>query len=1069
MTHFRKVLCIALCLITGIISANAEVGKYVYVFYQGKVIFKEQASLVSSPEWKAGTLVTLYGSKIKIPVFQGVADSVTYSYTRPVADVLDIQFNADGTVTDASPMHNNVSVTSPADNSKVPVYYSDTYKSYVGQFWNNYGGGLGDQPVYCRVDYADNVDFLAALKGGHTLECLFRLNYPEEGMSNVEIKPMSSHQAGGTGLMICTKARGLNGANELTFLPNVSQGGSTSSWKWGVSGVVPEDSVYYHVVGVWDKEQKKAMIYVNGELKNTIDADGELHLNASSAYHWFGIGCDAANGTGEQGARFDIVNARIYGRALGQTDVDCLWNEMAGLTQKDTVVTPSFDIEPEPIDTTVVTSNLILDVQFNADGTAYDASPSQLDVTTVNTGGVTTYYNNTYKRYVASFSNPWGGTPTGYYKADYDKKQAFKDALADGHTLECLIMPNFSSLGSVEVKPFASHQAGGTGFLVCYPGEGGTSANEFTFLPNVSTTGSSKWNWVTSGVTPESNKYYHLVGVWNKETGMADVYVNGELKNSMVVDGDFNFATSGSRWFGIGGDASPSGSTNGWSGDIVTARVYDNPMTQTDVDSLWAIVKELQENEVPPLVTNFSYISGLTVKEESKFPIKGEGFAEGDCITATTTTEEPVTYTIPATITEDGVLFEIPIGFPSGTCRLGVVRGEQVQDLGVCVFKVSNVLPKGAQVIAHRGYWTKGSGTAQNSRESLYNAIEGEFYGSETDVWITADDKVVVNHNSTINSVSIQNSPYSDIRDAKLSNGETLPTLEDFLDIMDGAISETKLIIEIKTHANLKRLQACCEATVNAVKSHGLEDRVEYIAYSLSACQRLVQLAPGAMVQYLNGDKEPSDLAADGIMGLDYKKTELIQNDRIAKAHDLNMVTNAYTIDATSEMAECNNLGIDFITTNYPEQAQAIYEYYRDNQPEPVESEAYLTLKAYTEQCVADSLVAEQYTDESFKVYTDALANALGAVELNQSTDETYTTLYNDLKSAREGLVIIKMGDVNRDGRINATDVVSVYNYIINGEGSGITTERADVNGDNKVNATDVVTIYNIIVNGSGQ
>ena len=61
-----------------------------------------------------------------------------------------------------------------------------------------------------------------------------------------------------------------------------------------------------------------------------------------------------------------------------------------------------------------------------------------------------------------------------------------------------------------------------------------------------------------------------------------------------------------------------------------------------------------------------------------------------------------------------------------------------------------------------------------------------------------------------------------------------------------------------------------------------------------------------------------------------------------------------------------------------------------------------------------------------------------------------------------------KLGDVNGDGSINATDVVSVYNYTILGTQSGITKEAADVNSDGDVNATDVVTIYNIIIGGKG-
>lgn len=56
--------------------------------------------------------------------------------------------------------------------------------------------------------------------------------------------------------------------------------------------------------------------------------------------------------------------------------------------------------------------------------------------------------------------------------------------------------------------------------------------------------------------------------------------------------------------------------------------------------------------------------------------------------------------------------------------------------------------------------------------------------------------------------------------------------------------------------------------------------------------------------------------------------------------------------------------------------------------------------------------------------------------------------------------------DVNQDKKVNTTDVVCIYNYIILGSQSGITKEQADVNGDNSVNTADVVAVYNYIIDG---
>ena len=110
---------------------------------------------------------------------------------------------------------------------------------------------------------------------------------------NVETKPLSAMQAGGTGLMITTKSGARQ--NELCFLPNITTSGS-STWRWTTSGVVPQSEVFYHVVGVWNPAEEKSYIYVNGELKNTIAAPGLFRL-ASSGCNWLCIGADPASAT----------------------------------------------------------------------------------------------------------------------------------------------------------------------------------------------------------------------------------------------------------------------------------------------------------------------------------------------------------------------------------------------------------------------------------------------------------------------------------------------------------------------------------------------------------------------------------------------------------------------------------------------------------------------------------------------------------------------------------------------------------------------------------------------------
>lgn len=72
---------------------------------------------------------------------------------------------------------------------------------------------------------------------------------------------------------------------------------------------------------------------------------------------------------------------------------------------------------------------------------------------------------------------------------------------------------------------------------------------------------------------------------------------------------------------------------------------------------------------------------------------------------------------------------------------------------------------------------------------------------------------------------------------------------------------------------------------------------------------------------------------------------------------------------------------------------------------------------------------------------------------------------YLDSESLEKNVIIgFVRGDVNNDGIINSADVVSVYNYIIRGENSGVSALFADVNSDNNINSADVLFIYNNII-----
>ena len=75
--------------------------------------------------------------------------------------------------------------------------------------------------------------------------------------------------------------------------------------------------------------------------------------------------------------------------------------------------------------------------------------------------------------------------------------------------------------------------------------------------------------------------------------------------------------------------------------------------------------------------------------------------------------------------------------------------------------------------------------------------------------------------------------------------------------------------------------------------------------------------------------------------------------------------------------------------------------------------------------------------------------------------DPNYNGKFKEIKAIPDDAPL--KGDINGDGKVNAADVTTVYNYIANPEATGLTLDKVDINGDGNVNATDITDLYNII------
>ena len=226
------------------------------------------------------------------------------------------------------------------------------------------------------------------------------------------------------------------------------------------------------------------------------------------------------------------------------------------------------------------------------------------------------------------------------------------------------------------------------------------------------------------------------------------------------------------------------------------------------------------------------------------------------------------------------------------------------------------------QVIAHRGFW-KTEGSAQNSIAALEKAAEENLYGSEFDVQVTLDGKLIVNHDAKFQGFVIAETPFKELKKIKLKNGEKLPTLKKYLKA--GKKQDIQLILEIKSHKSKEVEDKMAADIVKMVKKMGLQKQVEYIAFSLNICEQLAKLTPESEIAYLNGNLSPAELKKKGINGIDYNQKVLEKHPEwVEEAHRLGMKVNVWTVNKEDMMRKFIDMKVDYITTDYPLETQKL-------------------------------------------------------------------------------------------------------------------------------------------------
>jgi glycerophosphoryl diester phosphodiesterase len=227
------------------------------------------------------------------------------------------------------------------------------------------------------------------------------------------------------------------------------------------------------------------------------------------------------------------------------------------------------------------------------------------------------------------------------------------------------------------------------------------------------------------------------------------------------------------------------------------------------------------------------------------------------------------------------------------------------------------------KIIAHRGAW-KEFNLPENSIASLEKAIELKCDGAEFDVRRTLDGVLVVNHDPVYYGDTIQTNTYAYLNRNKLSNGESLPTLEQYF--LKGTQDKHKTLLICEIKAAVKDKEQDYLATIETLalaKKLKIEKRIVYISFSKDILLWIKEQHSKATVLYLESDLSIDAVVQNKFDGINLHYTSFKNNSQLsATAKNAGLKIGSWTVNELSDLAILQAQGVEWITTNQPLQFQ---------------------------------------------------------------------------------------------------------------------------------------------------
>lgn len=236
------------------------------------------------------------------------------------------------------------------------------------------------------------------------------------------------------------------------------------------------------------------------------------------------------------------------------------------------------------------------------------------------------------------------------------------------------------------------------------------------------------------------------------------------------------------------------------------------------------------------------------------------------------------------------------------------------------------------KVWGHRG---ASAYAPENTLAAFDLALRMGVAGVELDVQLSADGALVCIHDETLDrtttgSGQVGARTLAELRTFEAANGMpgfdgvTIPTLDEVFELFAG--SDAVVNVELKN--SVVPYEGLEEKVLALVAEAGMADRVVLSTFNHLSLAKLQDLGTGLPTAMLFGEPlfRPWRYAQTlGVTGINPPHEYLrVVPSLVAKAHELGMSVNPWTVNREEDMTRMIALGVDAIITNHPDRALAL-------------------------------------------------------------------------------------------------------------------------------------------------